>query len=235
MYASSNKGVSFSVAGTPGSSSNPWTTNICRAAPGNEGHIWVPRIASGLKYSTNYGKTYSTVSNVTSCRAIGFGKAATGSQYPTIFIWGTVKGVTGLFRTTDKGANWLRLNDDAHQFGGFDLLVGDMNVFGRVYTAGGGIIYWDDQSSTGISDISVNSEKIDIYPNPSSSAFHIKMENPNQVDRIVVCDLMGRQVETLEKPQIKNEVTLGASLNSNIYVVRVIGESFSKSFKVIKK
>jgi xyloglucan-specific exo-beta-1,4-glucanase len=235
MYVSSNKGVSFLAAGSPGTSSNPWTTNICRAAPSNEGHVWVPRIASGLLYSTNYGKTYTTVSNVTSCRTIGFGKAATGAQYPTIFIWGTVKGVTGLFRSTDKGTTWLRLNDDAHQFGGFDLLVGDMNVFGRVYTAGGGIIYWDDQTVTGISDISVTSEQIDIYPNPSSSVFHIKMENPNQVDRIVVCDMMGRQVETVEKPEIKNEVTLGASLNSNIYVVRVIGESFSKSFKVVKK
>jgi len=238
MYASSNKGVSFTLAGTPGSSSNPWTTNICRAAPGNEGHIWVPRIASGLRYSSNFGQTYTTVSNVTSCRTIGFGKAATGAQYPTIFIWGTVNGTTGLFRSTDKGVTWLRLNDNAHQFGGFDLLVGDMNVFGRVYTGGGGIIYWDDQTTTGISDISATfttSEQIDIHPNPSSSAFRIKLKNPDLVDRIVVCDMMGRQVETVEKPQIKNEVTLGASLNSNIYVVKVIGENFSKSFKVIKR
>lgn len=235
MYASSNKGVSFSLAGNPGSSSNPWTTNICRTAPGNEGHIWVPLIANGLQYSTNYGKTYTTVSNVTSCRAIGFGKAATGAQYPTIFIWGTVKGITGLYISTDKGATWLRMNDNTHQFGGFDLLVGDMNIFGRVFSGGGGIIYWDNQTTTAISGISATDYQIDIYPNPSSSVFRIKMENPDQVDCIVVYDMMGWQVETVEKSQIKDEVMLGVSLNPNIYVVKVIGENFSKSFKVIKK
>jgi hypothetical protein len=235
MYYSSNKGVSFSIAGTPGSSSNPWTTNRCRTVPGNEGHIWVPRIANGLRYSTDYGKTYATVSNVTYCRSIGFGKAAAGAQYPTIFIWGTVKGITGLFRSTDKGATWLRMNDNAHQFGGLELLVGDMNVFGRLYTGGGGIIYWDDQSTTGISDISVISGQIHIYPNPSSSAFHIKIKNPDKVDRILVYDIQGRQVETVEKLQISNEVTLGASINPNIYVLRVIGKNFSESFKVVKR
>ena len=235
VYVSSNKGVSFSFSGSAGSSSNPWTTNICRAAPGNEGHIWVPRIANGLRYSTDYGKTYKTVSNVTSCRAIGFGVAASGTQYPTIFIWGTVNGVTGLLRSIDKGASWLRLNDDAHQFGGLELLVGDMNVFGRVYTGGGGILYWDDQSSTGLSDISVTSEQIDIYPNPSSSVFHIKIENPNQVDRIVICDMMGRQVEAFGRSEIEGTMILGESLIPNMYIVRISGENWTKSFKITKK
>lgn len=235
IYVSSNKGVSFSFSGSAGSSSNPWTTNICRTAPGKEGHVWVPRIANGLRYSTDYGKTYTTVSNVTSCRAVGFGKEATGAQYPTIFIWGTVKGITGLYRSTDKGVTWLRLNDDAHQFGGFELLVGDMNVFGRVYTGGGGIIYWDDQSSTGLSAISVTTEQIEIYPNPSSSVFHIKIENPNQVDRIVVFDMMGRQVEAFGRSEIKGSMILGESLKPNMYIVRISGENWTKSFKITKK
>jgi hypothetical protein len=52
----------------------------------------------------------------------------------------------GLFRSLDGGSHWQRINDDAHQYGGPGdgrFIVGDMNVFGRVYmsTAGRGIVY----------------------------------------------------------------------------------------------
>jgi BNR/Asp-box repeat. len=234
MYVSSNKGVSFSVAGNSGSSSNPWTTNISRAAPGNEGHIWVPQIANGLKYSTDHGQTYTTVSNVSYCRSIGFGKTASGASYPTIFIWGTVSGTTGLFRSTDKGATWLRMNDNAHQFGGLETLIGDMNIFGRLYTGGGGIIYWDDQASTSISDVSVTTEQINLYPNPSSSVFHIEMVNPDQVSRIAVYDMMGRQVEAFDRSEIKGTMVVGESLKPSMYIVRISGENWIKFVKVIK-
>jgi hypothetical protein len=74
-----------------------------------------------------------------------------GANYPTVFIWGTVSGVTGLFRSTDQGATWVRLNNDANEFGGAPFLVGDMNVDGRVYmSAGGGrgLIYWEPSACT---------------------------------------------------------------------------------------
>ena len=148
MFRSTNKGVSFSVAGTPGASTanHPWEAVLIRTVPGFEGHVWIPLGRNGLKYSTNAGVAYTTVSNVTYCKSIGIGKAMSGSNYPTIFIWGTVSGVTGLFRSTDQGVTWLRLNDDAHQFAGAPLLIGDMNVAGRVFmSAGGGrgVIYWE--------------------------------------------------------------------------------------------
>lgn len=153
MYRSSNKGVSFSVAGTPGASTanHPWESVLSRTVPGFEGHVWVPLGGNGLKYSTNYGVNYTTVANVTYCKSIGIGKTMSGASYPTIFIWGTVSGVTGLFRSTNQGATWLRLNDDAHEFAGAPFLVGDMNVAGRVFmSAGGGrgLIYWEPASCT---------------------------------------------------------------------------------------
>jgi hypothetical protein len=63
-----------------------------------------------------------------------------------LYIWGTVGGVRGVHRSLDAGASWLRINDDAHQYGGpgnGQFVVGDMNVFGVVYmsTAGRGIVY----------------------------------------------------------------------------------------------
>ncbi len=68
-------------------------------------------------------------------RAVGFGKAAPGAAYPAVYIWGSVGGVRGLFRSTDAGASWLRINDDAHQYGGpgdAQFVVGDANTFGIV-------------------------------------------------------------------------------------------------------
>jgi len=146
MLVSSNNGVSFSVAGNPGATSMPWVQTYIRTVPGYEGHVWVPLIGNGLKYSTDHGATYTTVSNVTYCNAVGIGKAGVSAAYPTVFIWGTVGGVRGLFRSIDKGANWIRVNDDAHEFGGTTIIFGDLNVFGRVYmtsVSGRGLIYWE--------------------------------------------------------------------------------------------
>jgi hypothetical protein len=62
-----------------------------------------------------------------------------------VYIWGTVGGVTGMFRSTDQGASWTRINDDAHQYGGMgqgNFVMGDMDVFGRAYmsTVGRGLV-----------------------------------------------------------------------------------------------
>jgi xyloglucan-specific exo-beta-1,4-glucanase len=142
LLVSTNKGVSFTA-----SASNPgqWGSGRARAVPDNEGHVWVALNGSGLKYTTNNGTSWTTVSNVTYCRAVGFGKAATGATYPTVYIWGTVGGVKGMFRSTDQGASWTRINDDAHEWGGVgngNFVMGDMNVYGRAYmaTVGRGLV-----------------------------------------------------------------------------------------------
>lgn len=129
----------FSTIATGGS-------NVIRAAPGVEGDIWVPLYGGGLTRTTSSGWSFASVANVTYCGAVGFGKAATGATYPTVFIWGTVGGVRGVFRSTDAGASWTRINDNAHQYGGpgnGNFVVGDMNTFGVVYmsTAGRGIAF----------------------------------------------------------------------------------------------
>ena len=141
LLVSTNKGVSFTA-----SSSNPGSGGSlrARAVPGNEGHVWIA-LQSGLKYTTNGGSSWTTVSNVTYCKAVGFGKAATGATYPAVYIWGTVSGVKGMFRSTDQGASWTRINDDAHEWGGVgngNFVMGDMNVYGRAYmsTVGRGLV-----------------------------------------------------------------------------------------------
>jgi xyloglucan-specific exo-beta-1,4-glucanase len=141
LLVSTNKGVSFTA-----SSSNPGSGGSIRASavPGNEGHVWVA-LSNGLTYTTNSGTSWTTVPNVTYCKAVGFGKAATGATYPAVYIWGTVSGVKGIFRSTDQGASWTRINDDAHEWGGVgngNFVMGDMNVYGRAYmaTVGRGLV-----------------------------------------------------------------------------------------------
>ncbi|KQB43749.1 Glycosyl hydrolase BNR repeat-containing protein [Flavobacterium daejeonense] len=149
LLVSTNKGVSFTT-----SSSNPGTGGSRRIAtvPGNEGHVWVA-LSNGLKYTTNNGNSWTTVSNVSYCKAVGFGKAATGATYPAVYIWGTVSGVKGMFRSTNQGASWTRINNDAHEWGGVgngNFVMGDMNVYGRAYmaTVGRGLVVIESGSGS---------------------------------------------------------------------------------------
>lgn len=145
MMISTDGGVSFSIASNSVGSGG---SKIIRTVPGREGHIWVALYGGGLKRSTNSGQTFTKINTVTSCDAVGIGREADDASYPTIFIWGTVNGIQGLFRSIDEGASWTRVNDNEHEYGGpgnGQFVVGDMNIFGRVYmsTAGRGVVYWE--------------------------------------------------------------------------------------------
>jgi hypothetical protein len=51
---------------------------------------------------------------------------------------GKVASVVGFFRSDDGGKSFVRINDDAHQYGGSNLIIGDPRVYCRVYLAGHG-------------------------------------------------------------------------------------------------
>ncbi|MFG3053301.1 RICIN domain-containing protein [Kitasatospora sp. NPDC048239] len=118
------------------------------AAPGIGGDLWIADGGKGLLHSTDGGRTFTTLTTVKSASALGFGKAAPGASYQALYLIGTVKDVTGVFRSTDKGATWLRINDDAHQWGAIGstgIITGDPDTYGRVYigTNGRGLQYGD--------------------------------------------------------------------------------------------
>jgi xyloglucan-specific exo-beta-1,4-glucanase len=142
MMVSLNGGVTFTTSGTVGSGAS----KHIRTVPGFEGHTWVALYGSGLSRSINYGTTFTKITSVTSCDAVGIGKALPGAAYPTVIIWGTVDGVNGLFFSTDEGASWNRANDGDHEWGGpanGQFVTGDMNRTGYVYmsTAGRGTVF----------------------------------------------------------------------------------------------
>jgi hypothetical protein len=149
VMVSEDEGSSFSEAGSVATGGS----KVIRVAPNSEGDLWVALNGSGLTRSTDSGQSFSVISGISYCGAVGFGKEASGSSYPTIYIWGTVNNVKGLYRSTDEAASWVRINDNAHEYGGpgnGQFVQGDMNVFGRVYmsTAGRGIVYGEPAACT---------------------------------------------------------------------------------------
>ncbi|MEV0176829.1 RICIN domain-containing protein [Streptomyces sp. NPDC050803] len=140
LYASTDGGATFTAR------AGNLPTGRLTAVPGIAGDLWIAGGDKGLMHSTDGGRTFTTLSSVKAASALGFGKAKPGASYQALYLIGTVKDVTGVFRSTDKGATWLRVNDKAHQWGaigGVGVITGDPDVFGRVYvgTNGRGLQY----------------------------------------------------------------------------------------------
>ena len=115
------------------------------ATPGREGDLWLGYPAGGLLHSTDGGRSFKPLAGVLSAQSLGFGKPAAGKSYPALYLAGSVRGVAALFRSDNAGETWVRINDDAHQYGWINHVTGDPRVYGRVYfaTGGRGIIYGD--------------------------------------------------------------------------------------------
>ena len=81
LLVSTYGGACFSAAATlPAGGST-----LIRMAPDREGDVWVPLNGNGLTRSTDSGASFSKIANVTSCSAVGFGKAMTGEIWETQF------------------------------------------------------------------------------------------------------------------------------------------------------
>lgn len=139
VYVSKDGGVTFAAAATgqPG--------GTLSASPSHEGDLWIAA-STGLFHSYDSGMTFNQIGSAQAVYSLGFGKPAPFSKEATLFISGQVGGVQAIFRSTDYGAHWLRINDNYHQWGSVSPVIGDPRVFGRVYigTNGRGILRGDD-------------------------------------------------------------------------------------------
>ncbi|MEU5121583.1 cellulose binding domain-containing protein [Streptomyces asoensis] len=154
FYVSSDGGATFTgsaATGLPAGDSVRF-----KALPGTKGDVWLAGGASdgayGLWHSTDSGATFTRLAGVEQADTIGFGKAATGASYQTLYTSAKIAGVRGIFRSTDKGVSWTRVNDDAHQWGWTGAAItGDPRVYGRVYvsTNGRGVVYGDTSDTGG--------------------------------------------------------------------------------------
>jgi photosystem II stability/assembly factor-like uncharacterized protein len=118
------------------------------ATPAKEGDLWIAAF-NGLYHSQNSGDSFLRTPFVSEVHAFGFGKAAPNAISPALYIVGVVNGLRGIFRSNDAAKTWIRINDDAHQWGLILQITGDPKKYGRVYvgTHGRGTIYGDPISS----------------------------------------------------------------------------------------
>jgi photosystem II stability/assembly factor-like uncharacterized protein len=144
MLVSADGGASFRdfVKGLP--VLEPWRPVAQpRAVPGRLRDIWLPT-PQGLFHSSDPKSSFKQLADISDASAVGFGKSAPGQSYPAVYIWGRYKGVWGIFRSDDAGASWVRINDDAHQYGGGmgGQVIGDPRQYGLVYitTSGRGVV-----------------------------------------------------------------------------------------------
>ena len=105
------------------------------------GYLYLSLGPDGIYKSEDFGQSWckQTEDGVTpSLFTIGAPKP--GCANPALYIWGTAGPATpvGLYRSDDNGANWVRINDDAHQYGGPTVLQGDSRVYGRLFMGTGG-------------------------------------------------------------------------------------------------
>ncbi len=161
LLVSNDGGATFTKKGRVNDDQNGLYQNsscLIRTVPDREGSLWIPLdqcqswqpggySRNGLALTEDGGASFRRFPAVNICVAVGLGKAAHGATYYALYIWGAANnGPVGIYRSIDKGATWERINDDAHQFGGpgnGNFVIGDFNVYGRVYmsTAGRGLIF----------------------------------------------------------------------------------------------
>ena len=115
------------------------------ATPGRPGELWVAAFHGLYRRTATRGAGFQRLPGVSEIHAFGSGRAAPGAADPALYLVGTVSGRYGLFRSTDAGESWQRINDDAHQWGLILQVSGDPKVFGRIYvgTHGRGVLYGD--------------------------------------------------------------------------------------------
>lgn len=114
-----------------------WESYQLAVVPGRFRDVWIA-MPQGLVHSPDASSPISNARDVDAAWQVGFGAPKTPGGYPAVYLAGKVKGVEGLWRSDDAGANWTRINDDAHQFGHIGGITGDMREYGVVYIAPGG-------------------------------------------------------------------------------------------------
>ncbi|MCC9166989.1 T9SS type A sorting domain-containing protein [Pontibacter harenae] len=261
VLSSTNSGAAFSSMATGLPTVFEWQTWAAAvyAALDVEGDVWLTNPASngGLYRSTESGRNFRKISSVQEAVKVGFGKVPAGRAYPAVYIAGKVNNINGFFRSDDAGSTWIRINDDAHQFGGVNDITGDPRVYGRVYvaTAGRGIVYGDTRNdcngdldgtafvdecnecvggNTGRTACVVNGMEdeqkilVTYAPNPFTSS--LKLGSDLELE-YKVYNMLGAEIET---GVCRGTATVGAKLKPGIYFLVVSDKKRTNTIKIVK-
>ncbi|MEX0267595.1 WD40/YVTN/BNR-like repeat-containing protein [Leptolyngbyaceae cyanobacterium UHCC 1019] len=150
FYRSTNSGATWqkTVTGLPN-----FYLHSVKAVPGMRGEVWLSIHNNRLYRSSDAGLSFTKLAQIQQANEVAFGKPAPGHQNPSTFVYGTINGVEGLFRSDDATmlpgdaakAKWIKISSDQQRLSNINFLEGDRLIFGRVYlgTGGRGILYGD--------------------------------------------------------------------------------------------
>jgi len=132
VMISTNQGASFTRVNAP------FTMQANNDGRGNGERLAVdPNLGSilfngtrldGLWKSVNYGASFTKLPGIQNVSCVGLGWTASGSGYPVIYLAGQVNNTWGIFRSENQGTNWIRINDDQHQYGLISQITGDPRI-----------------------------------------------------------------------------------------------------------
>jgi xyloglucan-specific exo-beta-1,4-glucanase len=243
LKKSTDQGKTFAVVGSVQNDAQGLyqaSNGYIRTVPNREGHIWAPldqeqSWAANGKFSTNGlalsedgGATWQRFPSVYAALAVGIGKAAPEASYETIFIWGVAGSSTnplGIYRSTDKGASWVRINDDMHQYGGPGngaFVQGDMNVFGRVYmsTVGRGLVYGEIAGTTSAPKVKIQQQRPSATLSYHQLRLHVETSVPAQLQ---LFNLQGKLLYT-QAISSSAEVSLQPWKGKGILVAQLVSK-----------
>jgi hypothetical protein len=109
------------------------------------------------------------------------------------------------------------------------------DIFQYKFETSGGVMYFDNvyfSTTDTLTEDSFDLSSISISPNPSSSLWAINGAQENIIE-VVVYDMLGKEVLNMQ-PNTARATIDGTNLVSGLYLTRVITNSGTKTFKLIK-
>lgn len=126
FYVSTDAGATFATAAPVGGNIREINVN-----PFAAGDVWIA--ADNGVYNSKYPFTsWNKIPDIASALFIGLGAAKAGTTYPSIYVAGYANpgSTQGLFRSDDRGVNWVKTNDNAKNgFANFGPVAGKYKSF----------------------------------------------------------------------------------------------------------
>ncbi len=220
-------------------------TQIMSLEINSSGYIFAGSNGYGVWRSTNNGDQWEQVLSMSNMQAWKVAINSLGHIYAGI-VGGQIVNL-GVWRSTNNGDNWNQISDGIF-YPFIDALCFDSAGYSYAGSLGGGLY-----KSTFV--ISINKEQKNIpksftlsqnYPNPFNPTTKIKFSIPNLplmkgaggMDvRLIIYDILGREVATLVNEQLKPgsyEVEFdGSNYSSGVYFYKLTASEFTETKKLI--